>query len=65
MAKTLLDTRKTGQRVRTFIFLCADAHADAHRRTQTHAKFFSCILCPSCLCLGLESLSPPVLAPCW
>ena len=39
-------------RVQTFNFLCADArrqtHADIRRRMQTHAKFFSCILCPSC-----------------
>ena len=40
------------RRVRTFNFLCADAcgrtQTDARRRTQTQAKFFSCILCPSC-----------------
>ena len=30
-------------RVRTFNFLCADART----QTQTHAKFFSCILCPT------------------
>ena len=40
------------------LIFCAQMHADAHRctqtqthargRTQTHAKIFSCILCPSC-----------------
>ena len=40
------------RRVRTFNFLCADARkhtwTHARGRMQTHAKFFSCILCPSC-----------------
>ena len=40
------------RRIQTFNFLCADTrrqtHADIRGRMQTHAKFFSCILCPSC-----------------
>ena len=34
----------TSRHVQTFNFLCADKHT----QMQTHAKFFSYILCPSC-----------------
>ena len=41
MAKTLLDTRKTGQRVRTFIFLCVDAHTQTHADERRRMQNFS------------------------
>ena len=65
MAKTLLDTRKTGQRVRTFIFLCVDAHTQTHADERRRMQNFSAaFFVQSAICLGLEPLSPPILVPC-
>ena len=60
--------------VRMFNFLCADARRHRHthtrrrRRRCTHVdecKFLATFHVQTVICLGLESLSPPILVPCW
>ena len=54
--------------IQTFTFLCADAcmqtQTHTHGQMQMHAKPSATFHVQDVICLGLESLSPPVLVAC-